>query len=987
MKRLLLSLVLLYSLSVSAGIPYLIQPTNAPGLVGQQLFSVGNGCSWWDWSTNAASSNSTVVSASTSVGVTTNGFNFTPFLSAAMTNWINGQDTVVSNALWNLLNAATNTAYSYSRTLSGFDTNNDTVVSNALWGLLNAATNTAYAYSRTIGGLATNYTDAVSNLLWLMTTNVYVDVGGNGGATNRSGQNVTYTVVPGAGGSGTGIQTNNGTGTNNVFTGPTLVGSGASSNAVLIQYGTTPVLQARTNGDLFIGGTLNSTNFVGPTNAPTDAYVLTATGTAGFTKWAAASGGSGTGIQTNGGTGTNNIFSGPIVNNGVFTNKAQRLFNSTTNGFMPAINAMDYGLATGSDMTAVLQAAINDASEGQRVFIPAGDWTVNGTLIISNRPIILEGEAEVGSTGVHQGTMIDIAAGANNALVIYPACAGTIVRNIQFYANAPSQNCYAIGITNESTFLSSFTFQGLTIHGFGTGIKLLNCGLGVIDNCYFNNVGTGIWASNAVNAIKVTQSHFQCTNGIAIYGTSTACINWDISSWFEVCVTSVLLNGTIQKVNIHDGYFEGNTNNVVATGVKSLTVRDNYIQGLNNINLVFVGVTNSIVEGNLFANATPMWHVDSTSTVFHQRNNLYNGGTYVQSPSTSITVNTNITVVGGSYYGPSILGGGQSQLADTNWVIAQVSSLGANVYSSGVTNAIVMTNNAAGETGYRTNIWQGQAAVPTVITTNTINMVTATAGTYVRHYVSTNKYTTISAGPVTVVSYLFRSGAAGTVSGHYEIYAVDSVSGQMTELTSSTTHTIAETVPTLHQFTMSVPSDYTPANQLYMAVAFKLDTVVNGQTFNFVSGSNYDGHISFARPLSSATISISQVSGLSAALAAAGATNAATTVLSFADPLATDLTTPVGCITNGIRTFRTTATASFTLSNPSGTFIDGQRAIWEIIQDGTGGRIVTMGNKFAFGSDITGVTLSTAASKHDFITAVYNGTADLWYVVGFVRGY
>lgn len=887
MKRLLLSLVLLYSLSVSAGIPYLIQPTNAPELVGQQLFSVGNGYSWWDWSTNAASSNSTVVSASTSVGVTTNGFNFTPFLSAGVTNWVNAQDTVVSNGVYGLFNGGTNIDFGYSRTIGGLATNNDTVVSNGVFTLLNIGTNDSFSYARSVIGVgATNQDLKTSNTLWLMITNVYVDVGGNGGTTNRSGQNVTYTVVPGAGGSGTGIQTNNGTGTNNVFTGPILVGSTTSSNAFFTQYGTTPVLQSRTNGDLFITGTLNSTNFVGPTNAPTDAYVLTATGTAGFTKWAAAAGGSGTGIQTNGGTGTNNIFSGPIVANGVFTNKAQRLFNSTTNGFMPAINAMDYGLATGSDMTAVLQAAINDASEGQRVFIPAGDWTVNGTLIISNRPIILEGEAEVGSSGIHQGTMLDIAAGANNALVIYPACAGTIVRNIQFYANAPSQNCYAIGITNESTFLSSFTFQGLTIHGFGTGIKLLNCGLGVIDNCYFNNVGTGIWASNAVNAIKVTQSHFQCTNGIAIYGTSTACINWDISSWFEVCVTSILLNGTVQKVNVHDGYFEGNTNNVVATGVKSLTVRDNYIQGLNNTNLVFVGVTNSIVEGNLFANATPMWHVDSTSTVFHQRNNLYNGGTYVQSPSTSVTVNTNITVVGGSYYGPSILGGGQSQLADTNWVIAQVSSLGANVYSSGVTNAIVMTNNAAGETGYRTNIWQGQVSVPTVITTNTINMVTATAGTYVRHYVSTNKYTTIAAGPVTVVSYLFRSGAAGTVSGHYEIYAVDSVSGQMTELTSSTTHTISETVPTLHQFTMSVPADYTPANQLYMAVAFKLDTVVNGQTFNFVSGSNYDGHISFARPLSSATITSSQIAGT--------------------------LTNPY-YTTNGIQTILTPATATNTM--------------------------------------------------------------------------
>ncbi len=46
-----------------------------------------------------------------------------------------------------------------------------------------------------------------------------------------------------------------------------------------------------------------------------------------------------------------------------------------------------------------------------------------------------------------------------------------------------------------------------------------------------------------------------------------------------------------------------------------------------------------------------------------------------------------------------------------------------------------------------------------------------------------------------------------------------------------------------------------------------------------------------------------------------------------------------------------------------------------------------MGNAFAFGTDISGITLTTTASKRDFITAVYNSTATLWYVVGFVRGY
>lgn len=75
-----------------------------------------------------------------------------------------------------------------------------------------------------------------------------------------------------------------------------------------------------------------------------------------------------------------------------------------------------------------------------------------------------------------------------------------------------------------------------------------------------------------------------------------------------------------------------------------------------------------------------------------------------------------------------------------------------------------------------------------------------------------------------------------------------------------------------------------------------------------------------------------------------------------------------------------------TLGNPTNGK-DGQRCVWEIIQDGTGSRTITMDTKFAFGTDITGITLSTTASKRDFLTAIYDSTADRWHVVGFVRGY
>jgi hypothetical protein len=84
--------------------------------------------------------------------------------------------------------------------------------------------------------------------------------------------------------------------------------------------------------------------------------------------------------------------------------------------------------------------------------------------------------------------------------------------------------------------------------------------------------------------------------------------------------------------------------------------------------------------------------------------------------------------------------------------------------------------------------------------------------------------------------------------------------------------------------------------------------------------------------------------------------------------------------------FRVTLGGNRTLGNPTNP-TDGQRVIWELIQDATGTRTIALGSSFALGTDIASITLTTTASKRDFLGAVYNSTAAKWFVVAFVRGY
>lgn len=84
--------------------------------------------------------------------------------------------------------------------------------------------------------------------------------------------------------------------------------------------------------------------------------------------------------------------------------------------------------------------------------------------------------------------------------------------------------------------------------------------------------------------------------------------------------------------------------------------------------------------------------------------------------------------------------------------------------------------------------------------------------------------------------------------------------------------------------------------------------------------------------------------------------------------------------------FRVTLGGNRTLGNPTNP-TDGQVATWELTQDGTGSRTLTLDTKFNLGTDIAAVVLTTTAGKRDRLTAVYNQAADKWDVTDLKRGF
>lgn len=84
--------------------------------------------------------------------------------------------------------------------------------------------------------------------------------------------------------------------------------------------------------------------------------------------------------------------------------------------------------------------------------------------------------------------------------------------------------------------------------------------------------------------------------------------------------------------------------------------------------------------------------------------------------------------------------------------------------------------------------------------------------------------------------------------------------------------------------------------------------------------------------------------------------------------------------------FRVTLGGNRTLGAPSNP-TNGQKILYEIIQDATGSRTLALNAVFALGTDISAVTLTTTASKRDFMGCVYNATAAKWLVIACAKGY
>lgn len=625
MRKLFAALTLILAcLSAEAQI-YLYNPTNAPGTTGQQLFSSGvPGYYYWGWGTNAQSSNATVVVASPSIGVSTNGFGYTPFFSASSSNWI-----------YSLMLQGTNETSRQVGVLGTSATNNDNKLSIA-------GTNEV---TRQIGQLV------LTNVVVIQGANMTV-------VTNVAGGVTSYTVSTSASGSTTNVfiaaganvtVTTNVVGSSTIYTVAASIGAGVavaagadilmSTNAGIV----TIAFNTNATGIATLTGTNGATMQFGGT-PPGVAFQLTNVNGVLFQ------------IDTNGVIQTNVTF-------GLFASKVQRIAAGTTNGFMNTWNIIDFGASPAlADNSTAIQNALNAAStNGGRVFIPAATnaYTCTSTINIPDG-VTLEGETVPYGGGNGNASQIFNSSSA----IVLTFGNGCVVKNVLIQGSGV--NGTQIGVVNRYTTvgISGYQFEGCLIKNLAVGIVLSNTWDGFFPNNTVSACQRSVVFSNYANSITFVAGHY----GSSGYGTS---IGFDIRGddlqqksnlSFIGCVMEVSSNsfclrgggGGWDNINI-SGYGEGSTNVIYASGGLNLNIDHfSFVQsgGTATTNIVLRGVKQVAMDHCYFFNSVAFDADSATFGLSFDKNYVESGVTWNNRATTStIDDNTNVVYGGKTLWG------------------------------------------------------------------------------------------------------------------------------------------------------------------------------------------------------------------------------------------------------------------------------------------------------------------------------------------------
>ncbi len=633
----------------------------------------------------------------------------------------------------------------------------------------------------------------------------------------------------------------------------------------------------------------------------------------------------------------------------------------------------------GSDGTLKPSGTLGSKADDSTVVHTSGNETISGTKIFNSSPVVptpglttqaanksyvdaaissIAGapNATTGSTGLVQLTG-DL--GGNGSVATNPVISDGAITDAKVATNAAIAKTKLAPLTIGDTDVNSISqskITGLTSDLATKLNKAGDTGVGTLTPDVSKDLGTvaAFWAS-----IYATRHYFSTTtylDGAASSGNITS----------EGGLILRKASGDVLQVV---GY---GTNNTVVRWYDDSTERG----AIYNLN----GSSDFTVRSQSDLVLTAMNGTSGTSMRFNA-----SGLGITTSPTHSLTLPS--TATGIALYNTS------DQTTNYERFVAQWASNRIDLIASsggtgtvrdlriGNTNrSIVVAAATSSQGGYQFN--GGSTATANAVGVNATYTTTATSG----NFVGLNVNPTINQSSTAGYTGLLVNATESTTGSGAKLLADFQVGG-------SSKASIANTGTLSLADSANISAGTTVGTKIGTAATQKLGfynaTPVAQPTGNLLTALGTLGLVSLPT-LASADVGLGNVDNTSDATKNAAAATLANKTLS--SPIIRG--SAVVALTDGVtvttdaslgNTFTVTISGNRTLSNPTNP-IDGQKIIYRIKQDGTGNRLITWGTAFRFGVDIPTPTLSTSASKTDYIGFIYNGTDSKWDCLAVTRG-
>jgi hypothetical protein len=238
-------------------------------------------------------------------------------------------------------------------------------------------------------------------------------------------------------------------------------------------------------------------------------------------------------------------------------------------------NVVDFGAVpnnTAFDNTTAFQNAIDEAyaNGGGIVYVPAGNWRLNGTLILK-RKVTLRGEwrdPDVAGNEAAQGTILSTTANQNNptGTPFLTVASNATVKNLSIWypnqsVSSPSSYPYTISegtFDADDSFHHGFAVVNVTIYNAYKGIETGSPGYSqepLIKNVMMTALNLGVHQTNDWNFGNTESVHISSKYWInsALTGAPSSTANQTtLKTYLRANLTGVLLDGHIDGINLYD---------------------------------------------------------------------------------------------------------------------------------------------------------------------------------------------------------------------------------------------------------------------------------------------------------------------------------------------------------------------------------------------------------------------------------------------------